>query len=74
MRYDIVSAHPLHPTIARDVMPSPLLIQQGTRGPVDAYEASPATDHYRAFWRMRDDSYDPPGTEYRHVRVNVINE
>lgn len=55
-------------------LPSPLLIQQGGgqawRVP---YEGTPDPYHPRqvdhGFWRLRDDSYDPPGTEYQRVRI-----
>lgn len=61
---NIVSAHPLHPTIERDVLCTPRLIDEGTRRAVEAYKEG-------NIWRARDDSYDPAGQTYQLVRVEV---
>ena len=71
MEYDIVKAeHPIswfNVAIEKDVIATPRLISEGTRGPVEAYRES----EYRGkgVWRMRDDSYDPEGIAYQRVMV-----
>jgi hypothetical protein len=51
------------------VLPTPLLIQQASRKPVEAYQTDSASDKYPPIWRMRDDDYDPPGTQYERVLI-----
>lgn len=46
--------------------PTPMLISEGGG---EAYR-HPET----GFWRARDDSYDPPGTEYQRVRIKHVKE
>jgi hypothetical protein len=70
VRHNVVRAHPiLRAIIERDVIATPLLIEQGTRCAVEAYRDAGAGG--RGFWRMRDDGYDPPGTKYELVMVEV---
>ena len=50
--------------------PTPALIDASNDGrPHDAYQ-HPET----GFWRLRDDKYDPPGTEYTQVYVSHLPE
>ena len=49
-------------------IPSPLLIETGYGWAYDAGEP----DH--PYWRLRDDSYDPPGTTYRKVRIVHVED
>jgi hypothetical protein len=75
MRYDITGPHPvawMRRTIDSDVIPTPRLISEGTQGVVEAYPSG--TYQGRNVWRVRDDSYDPAGTRYRHVTVRVTQE
>jgi len=55
------------------VLPTPRLISEGTRTlyGIEAYQSDPASEKYPAIWRVRDDSYDAPGTEYQRVRIEV---
>jgi len=50
-----------------DVICTGLLIQQGSARVVEAYMQEIYKG--REVWRMRDDKYDPPGTEYTRVTV-----
>ncbi len=83
MRYDVVEVLSDHPAFGiipksggrvKGVLATPRLISEGTRGPVEAYRES----EYRpevypgGVWRIRDDEYDPPATEYRRVVIEVI--
>jgi hypothetical protein len=81
-RYDIVEVLADHPAFGimpkrggirvEDILPTPRLISEGTRHPVEAYR-SDETDRYPGgIWRMRDDSYDPPGLVYLRVVVEVV--
>lgn len=76
--YNIISSHPFGFTIEKDVLPTPRLISEGTRGQVEAYKETeyvrPHDGKVQSLWRVRDDSYDPPGTKYRWVRVEVVRE
>ena len=67
MTFDVTTAGVFGALIEADVLPTPRLVDEGTRHPVEAYR----TGEYngRGVWRVRDDSYDPPGTEYRLVRL-----
>ncbi len=83
MQYNVVevlSDHPAFGVIPKSggriegVLATPRLISEGTRHPVEAYRQS----EYRpevypgGVWRMRDDAYDPPGTAYRLVIIEVV--
>jgi hypothetical protein len=79
MTYNIATSHPfLRTTVEADILPTPRLIDEGTRRPVEAYRQSeytnPATGRTQGVWRVRDDSYDQPGTEYRWVVVEVTRD
>jgi hypothetical protein len=73
MEFDVIEdGGPRH----ENVLATPRLIDEGTRpghplfGPrVEAYQES--TYQGREVWRVRDDTYDPPGTQYVRVRVEV---
>ena len=76
MRYDLIVAGGGRHS---NVLPTPRLIDEGTRpghplfGPrVEAYQEGEYQG--REVWRVRDDSYDPAGTEYSRVRVEVTDE
>jgi hypothetical protein len=53
------------------ILPTPMLLSVGHKI-TEAYEETPATDEHLAVWRVRDDSYDKPGTVYRRVTVERI--
>lgn len=81
MRYDVVEVRMFGGWMmpgerVEGVLATPRLIDEGTRRPVDAYrESEYRPDVYPGgVWRMRDDSYDPPGTEYRRVVIEVTEE
>jgi hypothetical protein len=71
--YDVVE---INGTRHEDVLPTPRLISEGTAGnwlprfPVEAYRQS--VYNGKEIWRVRDDAYDPPQTEYVRVRVEVV--
>jgi hypothetical protein len=58
-------------TVVSPVLPTPRLLDEGWR-PIEAYEEKPASEKYPPVWRVRDDAYDPPGTEYVRVTVERI--
>lgn len=80
MRYDIVrerNGWSLGDVIELDVLPTPRLIDEGTRGPVEAYRdhewVNPHNGRPQGMWRVRDDEYDQPRgvTTYQRVMVRV---
>jgi hypothetical protein len=55
-----------------DVLPTPGLLEAASRQRmVEAYQTDAATERYPAQWRLRDDNYDPAGTEYSRVYAIV---
>lgn len=63
-------------TVVSPVLPTPRLLDEGWR-PVEAYEEPKSEAErlgrlYPPVWRVRDDSYDPPGTKYVRVTVERV--
>jgi hypothetical protein len=56
-----------------ECLPTPRLVDEATGGKiVEAYRDREADEQYPAMWRVRDDSYDPPGTKYVNVTLRRI--
>lgn len=68
VQYNIVGVNGRH--IEHDIIPTPRLLSEGTRTYVEAYKFSEL--HGQSLWRVRDDTYDEPDTEYQRVRVERV--
>lgn len=66
IRYDLTSNGE---TVAVGILPTPMLLSEGSVGTVDAYRTDDVDGYPGGLWRVRDDAYDPAGTEYTRVHV-----
>ncbi len=68
-RYEIQDKY-THEVLAEHSLPTPRLLAEGGG---EAYATGAQGSKGQPMWRLRDDNYDPPGTQYRQV-ILVVRE